>query len=352
MISKTAEPANGLFGKRAALVLLAASLTLALVMGSGVFCVATASEDMDNVDFEHAGDCSLTSKAAFKACRFEIRDDFWIAVGNCSNLADPEARAECLAEADAALEEASELCEEQLEARLAICEELGEDPYDPVIDPGDFVDFEAVLSGAGAFDPNPYFPLVPGTRWVYAAKDSDGNRIEVIRTEVKEETKEILGVNCIVVRDRVWEFNDEGERELIEDTDDWYAQDLAGNVWYFGEIAQNFEDGELVDIDGSWKAGRDFDKPGFLMLAAPVEGRLYRQEFSLGNAEDMGRVAGFVDALQVRRTRYENVLQTADFTPVEPDVLEFKYYAPGVGLVLEENPETGERVELRRVEIP
>ena len=145
--------------------------------------------------------------------------------------------------------------------------------------------------------------------------------------------------------------------EDIEVTLDWYAQDLAGNVWYFGEIAQNFEDGELVDIKGSWKAGVDGAKPGILMWAYPdgvdsePQQEVYRQEFFLGDAEDIGEFVGFVDSIEVRGRTYTNVLKTKDSTPIEPDVYEFKYYAPNVGLILEEAYEddeelTGETVEL------
>ena len=243
--------------------------------------------------------------------------------------------------------EAREECRDQREARLEICEELGEGPYDPAINPDDFVDFEEIVEG-GSFTPNQYFPLVPGTTWEYLAKDADGTAIERILVEVLGEHKEILGVNCIVVRDRVWEIDEEGEETLIEDTDDWYAQKTNGDVWYFGEIAQEFEDDELVSLEGSWKAGVDSAKAGYLMLADPQEGDYYRQEFFLGDAEDMGEVLSRDDeSVTVPFGTYtHDVVKTRDWTPIEPDVLEFKYYAPGVGLVLEEDPESGERVEL------
>jgi hypothetical protein len=88
------------------------------------------------------------------------------------------------------------------------------------------------------------------------------------------------------------------------------------------------------------------------MYAAPQEGQWYRQEFLLGEAEDMAEVASYLDTLTVRGTAYHNVLQTREFTPIEPDVLEYKYYASGIGVVLEEAPEAGERVELVRYQTP
>ena len=120
-----------------------------------------------------------------------------------------------------------------------------------------------------------------------------------------EETKEILGVNCIVVRDQVWEIDDEGEEVLIEDTFDWYAQDTSGNVWYFGEIAQEFEEGELVSLEGSWKAGRDDAKPGFIMLANPQPGDYYRQESSQDICL-LGYVVSAPDISGTHKTRHHS----------------------------------------------
>jgi len=298
--------------------------------------------------------CTKTSWAAFKASRHESKDDFWIAIGNCNNLSDPDERRECRQEAKEELFSAKEDRRDQLDARLEICEELGEGPYDPVINPDDFVDFEEIVEGEETLAPNRYFPLVPGTTWEYLAIDDSGTAVERILVEVLDDTKEILGVNCIIVRDRVWEIDEEGEEDLIEDTDDWYAQDMDGNVWYFGEISKEFEDGELVGIEGSWTSGVDGAKPGYLMLADPEEGDYYRQEFFLGDAEDMGEVIS-IDAGPVAvpfGIYTDDVLKTRDWTPIEPDVLEYKYYAPDVGMVLEFDPDSGERVELINMTTP
>ena len=280
--------------------------------------------------------CSETAKMAYRACRHEVADDYWIAVGSCYNLSERDDRVECLQEAFGELEEARQTCLEQNEARLEVCNELDGDPYDPQIDPADFVDPTTAT-------PNQYWPLVPGTVWVYEGGD------ETITVTVTDEIKEILGVTCVVVNDVV-----EEDGEVIEDTDDWYAQDKEGNVWYFGEIAKNYEDGELVDLEGSWKAGVDGAKPGIIMSADPQLDRLYRQEFLLGEAEDVGKVVSLgEDTVTVPNgTFMEDVLKTEDYTPIEPDVIEFKYYAPGVGLVLEVDPETEERVELISMSMP
>lgn len=308
-------------------------------------------EGAERMRFGNGRVCSATAMAALKACRFEVRDDLWTAVGACNNQTDAQARFRCLKEAGETFRETYAECREQSDARLEICDEIGEAAYDPQLDPEQFIDFEEVVDGE-AFQPNPRFPLIPGSKWTYVTRDEEGHKIERIKVEVLAETKEILGINCIVVHDRVWEFGEEGERELIEDTLDWYAQDVNGNVWYMGEIAKEYEDGDLVGIEGSWKAGRDLAKAGILMYAAPQEGQWYRQEFLLGEAEDMAEVAGYLDTLTVRGTTYHDVLQTREFTPIEPDVLEYKYYAPGIGVVLEEAPEAGERMELVRYQTP
>ena len=225
--------------------------------------------------------------AAYKAARFEAMDDYWIAIGNCNNLSDPDERKECKQDAREERLSAMEDSRDQLEARQEICEELGQGPYDPQLDPADFVDPDDIGDSETA---NPYLPLIPGTVWVYEGETEDGT--ETITVTVTDDTKEIEYpeesgqiFNCRVVRDVV-----ELDGEAIEDTDDWFAQDEDGNVWYFGEISLEFEDGELVGLEGSWKAGVDGAKPGIVMGADPEVGDFYRQEFLLGEAEDMGEV--------------------------------------------------------------
>jgi hypothetical protein len=288
-----------------------------------------------------AGPCTNTATAALRACRAEVVDDFQIARGVCINLSDAAERSECLEEAGVERQEARALCREQRGARLDLCEALGEARYDPGFEPADFVDPLAI---GGAVAPNPYFPLIPGTRWVYEGGD------ETVTVTVTDKTKLIEGVTCLVVNDLV-----EEDGVAIEDTDDWYAQDLDGNVWYCGEIARNFEvfegdvpeEAELVDIDGSWKAGRDGAQPGIIMLALPQVGDVYRQEVALGEAEDAARVIGTTCSATVPAASCDgDCVVTRDFTPLEPDANERKLYAPGIGLILERDLESGDRVEL------
>jgi hypothetical protein len=188
--------------------------------------------------------------------------------------------------------------------------------------------------------------MVAGYRWVYEGGD------ETITVTVTHKTIDILGVTCRVVTDVV---KDE-DGEVIEDTNDWYAQDVDGNVWYFGERSLAREDCDacegLVSTDGSWKAGVNYAKPGIIMMWGDADlkvGKVYRQEFALGEAEDMAEVLSLTAEEKVGLASCEegdNCLQTADYTPIEPDVLEYKYYKPGIGLILEVDPESGDRVEL------
>jgi hypothetical protein len=273
--------------------------------------------------------CGKTAGLAKKSCELEVKSDKSLEDGKCVQSADPAAVKTCQAEAKAAAKEEKEECADQREARQDLCERLDEEVYDPQLDPADFV---AVID-------NPYAPFGVGRTWVYEGTTKEG--LERVEIEVLDETRTILGIEARVVRDRG--FVDD---ELTEDTEDWLAQDSAGNVWYLGELSLNYEDGQLEGVGGSWEAGVDGAKPGLWMKAAPMVGDVYRQEFLLGEAEDAGEVLSLAAAAEVPAGSFPSCLQTADFTPVEPDALEHKFYAPGVGLVLEVDVESGERLEL------
>ncbi len=123
---------------------------------------------------------------------------------------------------------------------------------------------------------NPFFPLPVGARWVYEGQGEEGTKRVVI--EVLPDTHKVVGVDTVVVRDTVTI-----DGALFEDTSDWYAQDRAGNVWYFGE-AVKYEDGRPVADEGSWTAGVDGARPGILMKAGPRVGDRSDQEYFDGRA--------------------------------------------------------------------
>jgi hypothetical protein len=279
--------------------------------------------------------CTGTSKAAREACKSEVKEELSIAAGICLNLSTKDARKACKAEAKVAATEAKDECGAVFEAREQICDALGQGPYDPVINAADFLPPDQIT----AITANPFFPLVPGTVWTY----QEGTQTVVVT--VTNDTKVIQGVTTRVVRDLVTEGG-----LPVEDTNDYFAQKLDGTVWYFGELVQNFENGELTDLDGSFQAGVEGAKPGIIMKASPTVGDFYRQEFALGEAEDIGEVISTTGNETVPGASCNNAcLVTRDFNPHEPDVEENKYYVAGKGLILTINLENGEREELLSV---
>lgn len=198
-------------------------------------------------------------------------------------------------------------------------------------------DFVAVID-------NPYLPLIPGTTRIYEGTTEDGT--EHIEVTILDETKVVMGVTVTIVRDTVTI-----DGQLIEDTHDWFAQDKAGNVWYFGEEVDNYENGVLTDHAGAWEAGVDGAQPGIVMFTNPADhiGEAYHQEYYAGEAEDMGEVISSSETVIVPFGTFTDVLQTKDWTPLEPDALEHKFYAPGVGVIKELAVDSGETVELIEV---
>ena len=207
----------------------------------------------------------------------------------------------------------------------------GEKPYNPKIDPQAF----------NSTVDNPLFPLVPGTVQTYVAGVTG---TEVITIEVKQETKNILGITCTVVQDTARVAG-----EIREDTTDWYAQDKDGGVWYMGEATAEYSGGQITSTEGSWEAGKDGAKPGYIIPPASMlkVGTKYRQEYYPGHAEDFGEVLSLDAKADVAAGSYTGCVQTHDYTPLEPAVNEQKFYCKGVGVVLSVDVVTGEREELQ-----
>jgi len=173
---------------------------------------------------------------------------------------------------------------------------------------------------------NRYFPLLPGTTFVYEATQGPREHDEFV---VTRDIKEVLGVDCVVVRDTA-SING----QVIEDTFDYFAQDKYANVWYMGEDTKQFKNGVLVGTTGTWLAGVDGAAPGFVMEGQPVEGDAYRQENSPGVAEDNAQVVSLTGSVSVPFGSWQdNVLVTNEWSPLEPKVTEEKDYALDVGLV-------------------
>jgi hypothetical protein len=190
---------------------------------------------------------------------------------------------------------------------------------------------------------NPYWPMAPdgepGRRWVLRSKE------ERIVVTVTDKQKTVAGIDALVINDTVTDNNG----DLVEVTDDWYGQDSAGNVWYLGEDVKDYENGKVVSTGGSWEHGVDGALGGVAMPADPRPGLSYRQEYYEGEAEDEAKILSLSETVSVPFGNLENVLKTEDTTPLEPDVVEHKYYARGVGPVMSEKVSGGSgREELVR----
>ncbi len=174
---------------------------------------------------------------------------------------------------------------------------------------------------------NEFFPLVPGTTFFYeGTKEGVPTRDEV---HVTRTTITILNVTCTVVRDRAFENN-----VLVEDTLDYFAQDVSGNVWYFGEDTKEFDEkGRVVSTEGTWRAGVNGAAPGLIMEAHPAAGDRYFQEMAAGVAEDVASVRSLNSSTCVPFDCFHQVLRTRETNRFEPGVVDQKYYARGIGFI-------------------
>ena len=297
--------------------------------------------------------CSASAQSLFLACGYDVKEGYLNGLAVCVDTNDTDAAEECIAEVEEERGDDTEECDEVLEARREVCEKLNDAAHEVGFGEdfaGNFID---PLDIGVTIEPNPWLPMVQGNVWVYEASglDDEGEEVEEeIVVTVTDAVKLIEGIRCLVVNDTVSE-----DGEVIEDTDDWFAQDKDGNVWYCGEIAENKEsfDGdepavaELVDLEGSWKSGRDGAEAGMLLPFAPVVGQVIRQEVLLGDAEDVMEVESLTGTESAEAASCaENCLVTLDYTPLEPGEFENKYYVPGLGLIVETKLDSSERLEL------
>jgi hypothetical protein len=200
--------------------------------------------------------------------------------------------------------------------------------YHPTIDPSTFTSQIT----------NKYFPLKPGSTRIYeGTRDGQPTHTELL---VTNETKVIMGVTNVVVRDTVTSNN-----ALVEKTTDWYAQAANGDVWYFGESTAEYMNGAVSSTHGSWEAGVDGAQPGIVMKANPKIGDNYRQEYRPGEAEDMAKVLSVEASVQVPAGTYANAVVTEDTDPLNPDKLDQKKYGPGAGMIYTKRVRTGHTEE-------
>lgn len=273
--------------------------------------------------------CSQTAKLAFAACGNDVQNNYLTARAKCLNITDANDHSSCLKDAKSTKQDDKSECKDVRDARLQVCDTLtmGGGPYDPSIDPANFVPADQILG-------NQYFPLKPGTQWVYNNTDGETDTVTVT-----DQTVEIQGIPARVVTDVV-----QVGGKTTENTQDFYAQDQDGNVWYVGEntVATN-PDNLLSSVEGEWETGVDGAKPGIIMPAVFNVGDVYRQEWLLGDAEDMAENLSSTDATASAPTLNNatpqwvcngNCLKTHEYAAIEPDTSERKFYYPDVGVIL------------------
>jgi hypothetical protein len=174
---------------------------------------------------------------------------------------------------------------------------------------------------------NRWYPLRPGTTFVFTGV-SDGKRTRDVLT-VRRQARTIQGVRCVVVKDNVYE-----DGKLSEATDDWFAQDKQGTVWYFGEATSTVNKaGKITSTKGSWEAGVDGAEAGIIMPAHPKVGQSFRQEYSKGKAEDHFAIESMSSHVGTPYVNSRHAMRTREWSPLEPGTVERKLYVRGVGLV-------------------
>jgi hypothetical protein len=201
-----------------------------------------------------------------------------------------------------------------------------------------------IIPAAASAHENPWFPMKPGSRWVYRGHDGRHAAKDVVT--VTHRTRRIAGVRCRVLHDRVFH-----EGRLVERTTDWYATDRDGTVRYYGEATAELDGhGHVVSREGSWQAGRDGAKAGVYMPAHPRPGQSFFQERYPGVAEDRFRVLTRHATITVPFGAFRgDALKTAEWTRLEPRVHDRKWYVRGIGQVAEATIKGGsERFELVR----
>ncbi len=314
------------------------------------------------------GACSKHATLMLYACYADREDDYLVHRADCAYVTSAEEQGECRADARAERREKSGECRAVYEARQDLCDLVGQARYDIEFKPGDFVDPGDI---GDSVDPNPYWPLTAGHTHVIVAEseDDEGELVkEVVVVTATDEVREVGGLPCRVIRDLVFEEDEDGEYSAVEVTQDWYGQigeageargvGDAGDTVYCGENTFEVEDDLIDNTDGSFAHDTDRAKAGFLVRRHPVVGAGDRQEMASDEAEDYVRYENLMatpsaaeggdlmDPLACNGA----CLQTYEVNPHDPEDAEYKYYLPGTGFVLatklEDDVPTGEREEV------
>jgi hypothetical protein len=283
--------------------------TLALIGSEG----ASAPNAADDA-------CSEITRLALSSCEAEAQGTLVLTEARCANIAEAHAEKTCKQQAQTAAKDEQRSCVKQRNLRKGVCARLGPAAYSPAIDPTNFLTSTTI--------DNPFFPLMPGKTFVYEGQTADG--FEHVEFAVTRATRVILGVTCVEVHDT---------RKIggivTEDTRDWFAQDKDGNVWYLGENTTLVDNGLPIDLSGTWTAGVAGAQPGIIMKALPAVMDFYRQEFLVGEAEDLAEVISLTATESTPYTSCSSdCLETEESSPLKPGDIEHKFYKMGVGNIL------------------
>ncbi len=272
--------------------------------------------------------CIPSGLAAMTSCKLDAQSSYALDLANCKNLTKTD-QPMCKQEASTAQKNSMRACNSQMAARMSQCGWMGNYGYAPVMNSADFVQDVT----------NPFMPLVPGTTFMYNGATSGG--LKQMEFNVTGNTSVILGVTTTEV-----DVKTSVAGNMTENDTEWFAQDTTGNVWLFGKNANQMSDGLVVGVAGSWTAGVGGAMPGIVMEATPTLGNAYRQDFSIGMAEDMATVMSITESVSVPYGSWANCLKTSETTPLAPSAQRYMYYCSGVGNVQMENAASGDTLQL------
>ena len=200
--------------------------------------------------------------------------------------------------------------------------------------------------GSGKLDPNdfsttidnPLFPLSNLETKIFEGQETDPDTGEIVSASlistVLPRSARVAGIDVLVLEESAYE-----DGELIERALDFFAQHKDGTVYYFGEKVDNYVDGKVADHDGSWLAGKDGAAPGIIMPAHPAVGQFFNQENAPGVAEDQAEIKALNQSVSTPAGNFTGCVKTEDTSPLDPGIVDFKWYCPGIGLVRDEGPD-------------
>jgi hypothetical protein len=275
--------------------------------------------------------CSWIADALKMRATENAKAEFWKEVALAMN--DPEADLmDAATDAWERMQDRQAAASDVRAARARVCSDVGNGPYHPELEPSQFS--SAVT--------NPWMPMPEGRVLVYDKRTVHG--LERIEVRCTRGTVEIAGIACTTLHSARTV-----DGVLVEESLEYFAQHANGDVWFLGESAREYEDGFLVSIDGSWRAGSDGAQPGVVMTGNPVVGEVCRAAYVMDEDEDLIKVVSLNETVMTAHGTYHNCVVIDEWSPLEPGELDRKSFAPGIGLVLEVDLVTGERRELTAI---